>query len=1501
MKDYAQELFLLTATLSQEKERERIVKIFTESMHDIFREFSFNWSPEKPIVPDTGIEVCTENKSYGFLCFTTRTSVNNKHHDLIRNACQLVAVLLEKSEQDNFLSDKKNQTERVLNKKKSKVHNGNLLQEKELVGNKEPQQRIGFLNFALNNVHEMAFLIDEDARFHFVNDESCRKLGYTNEELQTLGVADIDPEFPLAKWSDHWLELKTKSSLTFESYHKRKDGSIFPVEINANYFEYDDHGYNLALVRDITERKQTEEMIKEREEHSQSLLRLSRKIEYAQTYQAILNAALEEVKIVLGYNNLWVYLISEDKKYFKALTATGDQSGTVMSEEGTALLTIKGDRMLEEIAETKNIVLVEDARSDERTDKKLVELMDIHTLINVPIYLFDQHLGSVGTGSFGSEGVRKPTKLQQEYLMAMANHLAVTLDRINLQTERKRNEAINASRLHLMQYVATHSLDELFEETLNEAEKLTNSLIGFYHFVEEDQNSLVLQNWSTRTKREFCKAEGKGLHYAINDAGVWVDCVHQRKPVVHNDYSSLPHRKGMPDGHAEVIRELVVPVLRGEKIKAILGVGNKAVDYNQKDVEAISLLADLAWEIAERKLVDDALLKSEEKYRTLIQKIRAAVIVHGADTKILTSNSMAQELLGLTEDQLSGKSAIDPDWCFLLEDGTAMPLEKYPVYQVLATRKPLRNFVTGIHCPNKGNDVWALVNADPVLNIENEIIHVIVTFIDITERKKSEEALNRSEERFRRLAENALDVIYRMSLPDGIYEYVSPAALQVFGYSPEECYNNPMLIKQAIHPDWQKYFEEEWKKLLNNKMPPTYEYQFIHKSGEVRWFNQRNILLRDDSGCPIAIEGIVTDITERKLAEEALRESQWRYREIFDNVLDSLFLLEVTDDGHFRNLEMNPALVKSSGIKIEQMLGKLIEETVPEEVASIVNAKYRRCVEAGHPIEEEVELELPSGKHIYHSTLIPAHDESGRVSRIIGISRDITDRRQAEFEIKAANKNLSEERKMFVDGPVVVFKWKNEEGWPVEYVSPNVENVFGYTAEELTSGKIPYADIILKEDIERIGMEVTSYSDGGAENFVHKPYRIIRKDGRIIWIDDYTTILRDENQKITHYQGYVIDITERIQAEQALRESEVKFSTVFQLSPVALSIRSIKDQIFIDANESFLQNIGYTRDELIGQPVSKIDLWVDSERRENFRRLMAEHGKVENYEIEFQRKKGKHGYGLVSATSITINGEPCVLSQITIISDRKAMEEEIRKLNQELEKRVLERTEQLETANKELESFAYSVSHDLRAPLRGIDGFSQALLEDYEDKLDAQAKNYLHRVRAAAQHMAQLIDDLLNLSRLNRDEIHIQSVNLSKAAHEVAYDLQVTQPEREVEFIIQEGIKVLGDNRLLRIVMENLMGNAWKYTSKHETSKIEFGMQQQEQQQVYFIRDDGAGFDMIYSQKLFGAFQRLHATSDFAGTGIGLATVQRILQRHGGTVWAEGEVEKGATFFFTIK
>ena len=240
-------------------------------------------------------------------------------------------------------------------------------------------------------------------------------------------------------------------------------------------------------------------------------------------------------------------------------------------------------------------------------------------------------------------------------------------------------------------------------------------------------------------------------------------------------------------------------------------------------------------------------------------------------------------------------------------------------------------------------------------------------------------------------------------------------------------------------------------------------------------------------------------------------------------------------------------------------------------------------------------------------------------------------------------------------------------------------------------------------------------------------------------------------------------------------------------------------------------------------------------------------------------------------------------------------------MNAELERRVHERTAQLEAANKELEAFSYSVSHDLRAPLRALMGYSHLLNEEYTGVLDDTGKEYLNNLSAASQRMNELIDDLLKLSRITRGEMHCTWVDLSALAEVVAASLRRLAPERQVQFIISRDVKAYVDPNLVRIVLENLMGNAWKFTARHTRARIEFGMMQMKNEQdVYFVRDDGAGFDMAYVDKIFDVFQRYHSIDEFEGSGIGLATVQRIIQRHGGRIWAEGVVEGGAVFYFTL-
>lgn len=258
---------------------------------------------------------------------------------------------------------------------------------------------------------------------------------------------------------------------------------------------------------------------------------------------------------------------------------------------------------------------------------------------------------------------------------------------------------------------------------------------------------------------------------------------------------------------------------------------------------------------------------------------------------------------------------------------------------------------------------------------------------------------------------------------------------------------------------------------------------------------------------------------------------------------------------------------------------------------------------------------------------------------------------------------------------------------------------------------------------------------------------------------------------------------------------------------------------------------------------------------------------------------------------------------LNILEDFDTEKNKVEQINREMAREIAERKlaeEALEAANKELEAFSYSVSHDLRAPLRAIDGFGQALLEDYAGRLDAEGRNYLERVRAGAQRMGTLIDDLLKLSRVTRAELNLEEVNLSVLAQEIAEGLRWREPQRQVEFDISPGLRARADARLLRIALENLLGNAWKFTGRRAEARIEFGATVRDGRPAYFVRDNGAGFDMAYAGKLFGAFQRLHGTTEFPGTGIGLATVQRVIHKHGGLVWAEGAVDQGATFYFTL-
>jgi PAS domain S-box-containing protein len=448
-------------------------------------------------------------------------------------------------------------------------------------------------------------------------------------------------------------------------------------------------------------------------------------------------------------------------------------------------------------------------------------------------------------------------------------------------------------------------------------------------------------------------------------------------------------------------------------------------------------------------------------------------------------------------------------------------------------------------------------------------------------------------------------------------------------------------------------------------------------------------------------------------------------------------------------------------------------------------------------------------------------------------------------------------------------------------------------------GKVIHAnkaalDLLEYEEQELIGQEFTSLaSQAGSTESLFSLQSLERgpvsnreityraKSGKIIPVLVSASAMYNEDEELIGFITVARDITEYRKLGQALKESEQKYRSLVDHALVGIGIHQNGRLVFV--NRKLADMLGYTLEECIGLSVAER---IHPDERSmviaRAQRRQAGYPEPDTYEIRLLKKDGSCIYALISNALIEYEQRPATLMTIADSSDTRARKE-------------------LEQAYKELEAFSYSVSHDLRAPLRSIDGFSQALLEDYADKLDAQGKDFLRRVRAASQHMAQLIDDLLKLSRITRAEMHYEQVDLTAMAKKISAELKEMEPDRSVDFIIGEGITAYGDASLLRVVLVNLLNNAWKFTGKHPHATIEFGARQEEGQTIYFVRDDGAGFDMAYVNKLFAPFQRLHVSTEFEGTGIGLATIQRIIHRHGGSVWAEGKVEKGATFSFTLQ
>ena len=689
---------------------------------------------------------------------------------------------------------------------------------------------------------------------------------------------------------------------------------------------------------------------------------------------------------------------------------------------------------------------------------------------------------------------------------------------------------------------------------------------------------------------------------------------------------------------------------------------------------------------------------------------------------------------------------------------------------------------------------------------------------------------------------------------------VTDAIKNITGYAAEEFYKKPELWEEIIYDGDKNSVWKAIERHRKDKVPLKMNYRIVTKAGDIKWLKDEAIPVLDQSKKIIRIDGFLEDITELKKIRD-----QMRYQsELVQNVSDAIISMDLD----FKILSWNAAAEKVYGWSEKEVIGKrLVDLVKPMYTEGTRDQVLKNFYKVGHWAGEMIQKRKDGSDVVIQSSGSYIKDITGKPIGIVTVNRDVTRFKEVEKKIED------------------IARFPTQNPHPVLRIDKK--------------GNIIFANNSGKKFVKSWGKKDKNYMPGFLKKSIDEALKSKKKSEVEVNHNNKTflfSIVPIPDEEYVNIYG--MDITTEVEVRNAFKKNEEQY----RLAQRAANIGSWDWNIItnnLEWTEIIEPLFGFKRDKFGGRYEDFLNCIHPEDRQFVINSVNACLEKDEEYDIEHRIIWPDGSIHWVRETGDVIrdkNGKPVrMLGIVQEITDRKKNEEQIKKLNESL----WQYTTRLEAANKEVEAFSYSVSHDLRAPLRSINGFSQALIEDYSNKLGETGIDYLNRVRNASQRMSQLIDGILQLSRLTRTQMHIENVNMAELAIDIINKFRKEDPSRNVDFKVQDGLVTKGDKNLLQILLENVLGNAWKFTSKKSNAKIEFGKTKKKNEIVFFIKDNGAGFDVKYIDKLFVPFQRLH-DDEFSGDGIGLGIVSRIIRRHGGQIWAEGEVGKGAIFYFKL-